>query len=582
MKMKKTLIGLVAAGIVSVCAGTIAGTSASAEIVGLRGDLNQDSYLSVSDVVLLQKSMLGLQTANCDEDVIDVNQDGRVNGMDLSLLRQMVCGQAQWSYIEVAETTTTEATTTTTEETTTTTTTTTTTSTTTTTEETTTTEAITTTEITTQSTSAEASFISESVSQIGASLGSKGDQALVIFYVDFPDCKYTTEYSTSELEEIAFGPEDTSDVNYPFESMSAFFERSSKGTMHLTGKVFRYTTSENQSAYDNDKGKLEKECYEAFKDQVDFSDYDMDNDGYIDCTLFTVPVGAGDDNWWPCAGASSTQSSEYQWDNASNSWKLVDNSYTVDGEKIGHIITGNADPSDGSVYGTGTKNFNSSYLHEMGHCMGLPDYYLYSYDSTTEDCWGFHGSAASELMDDATSDMGAFSKLMLGWYKEDQVNVYKTTDGTKTYTLYNAQTDDGNCVIIPVNNTLDAQYNSEYFIIEYNTNTGNNSSNINWTGTKSGVRIFHISAEISDNGYWKYYTYENGSELNQSSSYGRRLLRLVNDGNGPFTSGSVIDNSVSGFGFYDSSNNETVDPGVSISVGTDASGNYTVTITPKN
>ena len=83
--------------------------------------------------------------------------------------------------------------------------------------------------------------------------------------------------------------------------------------MHLDGQVFRYTTKENRSAYDTDKNKLARECYDAFNDSVDFSQFDGNNDGVIDATLFSVPTAAGNDNWWPCAGP------------------IGDSAYTVDG-----------------------------------------------------------------------------------------------------------------------------------------------------------------------------------------------------------------------------------------------------------
>ena len=507
-------------------------SNAERPVLGYMGDINHDNTVNAADLVSLANFLSG--KGNIDENAsynADMNFDGKINSFDMVILRKYILGTRELDpiYGEEETTTTTTATTTTTTTT-------------------------TTISETTTTTTGSANFIDASIKELDASLPSQGDAALVIFYVDFPDCQYSYAPSESEIEKIAFGPENASDSNYPFESCSAFFERSSKGEMDLTGKVFRYTTKENHSQYDNDKVKLTKECYEAFKDQVDFSDYDKDNDGYVDCTLFTVPSSADENYWWPCAGASG----------ATN--------YTVDGVKVGHIITGNAQIQSSTNY----TDFISSYCHEMGHCMGLPDYYLYQ--EVNGDYWGFHGSAGTELMDDALSDFGAFSKLVLGWYKEDQVSVYDTSMGTQTYTLNNAQTDNGNCVIIPYNNNLASGYKSEYFIIEYNSAGGNNANSAWWKGVKSGVRIFHISSEVSDNGWWKYYTYANGTEENPNGSDGRRLLRLVNDGNGPFTSGSVINSSTSGFGWYDSNGKETVAPGVTINVSQGSGDTYNITI----
>ena len=111
----------------------------------------------------------------------------------------------------------------------------------------------------------------------------------------------------------------------------------------------------------------------TFKDTVDFAQFDGNGDGKIDATLFTVPTKAGDDDWWPCAGA------------------FGDEAYRVDGVAVGHIITGNAQVESRDSY----FNYISSYCHELGHCTGLPDYYLYGRD----DREGLHGSAGIELMD---------------------------------------------------------------------------------------------------------------------------------------------------------------------------------------
>ena len=86
-----------------------------------------------------------------------------------------------------------------------------------------------------------------------------------------------------------------------------------------------------------------------------------------------------------------------------------------------------------------------------------------------------------------------------------------------------------------------------------------------------------MSSEIEDNGFWKFFKYENTSEVND----GRRLIRLVNDGNGAFNTGSVIDSSVSGFGWYDSEGKETVDPGISITVGEISDGKCRISIATK-
>ncbi|WP_462282438.1 dockerin type I domain-containing protein [Ruminococcus champanellensis] len=496
----------------TVCAAAmLPGLSSSAAkhtvLKGYRGDLNQDQTVTIADAVILSKHLTNAQPLTAEYGLnADADANGTVDGFDLAYIKRICLGFAEpigiYEEIDVPDT----------------------------------------------------QFIDAPIKEVKASLPSQGEAELVIFYVDFPDCQYTYDPSAEYIDQIAFGSENTESAIYPFESMRAFYSRSSKGAMELSGKTFRYTTKENASAYGTDKVKLAKECYEAFKDSEDFTKFDGNGDGKIDATLFTVPTAAGDTDWWPCAGA------------------FGDESYRVDGMAIGHIITGNAQIESETDY----KNFVSSYLHEMGHCMGLPDYYLY----WGTDSEGMHGAAGIELMDtDASSDFGAFSKLMLGWYQSDQIAVYDNTTGTQTFTLHNAQTQNGNCVIIPCGE-LDGQYFSEYFVIEYASAQANNSSLPWWQTSGSGVRIYHINATLQRDYWYTYLKYQNGTEYN-NDGVGIRAIRIVNDTDGDnfFHQGDVINNSVSGFGWYDSSENESMDPGVTITVGALENDAYTITIT---
>lgn len=71
-----------------VCDASYNSTSSSAET--LSGDVNLDGIVALSDVVLLQKYLLGIAVLTKEQaESADVLCDGVVNGMDLSVLRQM-------------------------------------------------------------------------------------------------------------------------------------------------------------------------------------------------------------------------------------------------------------------------------------------------------------------------------------------------------------------------------------------------------------------------------------------------------------------------------------------------------------
>lgn len=528
--------------------------SADWQHIGCLGDLDRDQKVTLVDLIRLVRhihvqdplttdqfyevngAMIGIGGADGFQagnflNTADLNQDGTVDVFDLALMKRAVFqGEGPWVWQWMDETTpeipdtpdepeTTES------------------------------------PETPVDTTGLGNFISPPIQAVSGFLPSQGDAGLVILYVDFPDCPYDYAPSTEDLESIAFGPENTSDPHYPFESAAAFFERSSKGTLHLDGKAFRYTAKHNNAAYDDVVGRqtLLREALMAFDEAEDFSQYDGDNDGFIDTVLLSVPKAAGDDNWWPCAGP------------------LGDENFFVDGKKVGHIITGNAQVESPTNYIV----FNETILHEMGHCMGLPDYYLYHGEDTT----GLHGAAGGELMDDGYADFGCVSKLQYGWYREKQIEVFDSSKTTETYTLHNAQTDAGNVLVIPCGE-LDGQYHSEYMLVEYMTEDRNNSHPGWWMLTGSGIRVYHVDATIQEDYWWPSFMYGSGAPATNNDE-GRRLLRVIDDRNvdNLYRTGDVIDGTVSGFHWYDANGYQTVDTGISITVGALTEDGYEITVT---
>lgn len=569
MKMKlfkKKFIALSAAVSVSVCAATLP-VLADWQQIGCMGDLNQDSQVNIADLIILSRHILNkisltyensyyigydyysVNGSDADNSIeflhtADINQDGKVDVFDLIMMRKYVLTHHEepvYKWFEDSETTVSSSTTTTT----------------------TSATSSQSAETTSTTTALTSEFDEAPVKNLYGSMPSQNNAELVIFYVDFPDCPYTYEPSTEEIEKIAFGEENSEDRNYPFESMSAFYNRSSKGNMKLNGKVFRYTTKENKVAYEGDIYHVDiiNEVFQAFESSEDFTEFDGNGDKIIDSALISVPTEAGSDNWWPAAGQYGGQSD-----------------MKVDGMSIGHVIVGNAQIESKADY----KNFNSSYVHEMGHCMGLPDFYLYTNDKDFE---GMHGSAGYELMDEANSDFSAVSKLMLGWFKKNQVQIYDSSAGTQTFTLTNAQTENGNCVIIPYGKFEDNYY-SEFFIVEYTTLDANNSrikKDFWWKPTGSGVRVIHVNGEINDNYWWKYWKYASGENEATNNDEGKRFVRIIDDTetDNLYHTGDVIDSSISGFNWYDADGNQSVDPKIKITVGELSDDTYTITISEK-
>ena len=477
------------------------------------GDFNKDRTLDASDLVFFTNYFNGSESLS--EQIMnkaDLNYDSKINITDLIMLKSMILNETNPIVTNSAD---------------------------------------------------PCDFIHPEIEEIGASLKSQGEAAMCIIAVDFPDCKFKHNYSAEDFEKAAFGECNESSDAYPFESISAFYSRASKGTFHLDGKAFLYHSSKTVNNYrnatDDWKGtdKIIQETMKNLDSTVDFSEFDLNHDHYIDSMIFILPYDSGDDDWWP----------------VSNTYRF--NNFGVDNVIVGNYSTGNVEPDN-------ICDFARTYSHELGHQLGLPDYYLYT---DSEDYEGFHGAGGTELMDvDTKSDLSSFSKLMLGWFREDQVFYFERSKKSMTFELNSAQTDEGNCIVIPAPDNTNNSLTGEYFIVEYNSDKNNNSTadTLWWQDFKSGVRVFHIKAPIADNHYWKYFKYSVGSEEIGKDYSKFRLIRLVNDNKDPFRKGGFISFNTPGFALYDSNGYETVDPRVSISIDDHPDGKYIITITSEN
>lgn len=395
---------------------------------------------------------------------------------------------------------------------------------------------------------------------VNPTLPSVGETNILMFVVDFPDCTRSDSYSAEEILERTFGPEDQNSEAYPMESISAFYQRSSYDRLHMNGNVFLYTAKESIHNYVNlfayeGTDKLLDEIMYAFDEQIDFQKYDTNMDTVIDTILLALPGEADMDDWWPCSGG------------------YYGGTY-FDGVCGGNLCYGGWDLSD-------RAGFNGTWAHELGHAMGMPDYYRYeNYENTPEDDYGrgLSGDAGWITMDDALGDMSAFDKLMYGWYTNDEVHIY--TGGTQTFTLQSSQYAP-NCLLIP-RGDLNGFY-SEYFIVEAVTPDENNYKGFTyrqpfWMFEDSGIRILHCNAEITEGWWGMELKWNNYGRYYDTSNNRQRVLRLVNNFGGFFHAGDVIDSSVNGFAWYDSSGFQTVNPNLRIQIDSLQDGTAVVTV----
>lgn len=289
-----------------------------------------------------------------------------------------------------------------------------------------------------------------------------------------------------DLEKAFFGK--TEDTGY--ESVSSFYKKSSYGKLNISGKVTNWFDVKNKLGYQNAAEIDIPETYDVVNaavnwakntQNIDLTDYDNDKDGYIDGVwcIYSCPNyqngGPNTDygNYWAYTSWGNQVPSEGYAPDVNNpvynlfGWASYDFMYDSyeDGKVDAH-----------------------TYIHEMGHFLGLNDYYS---DQLT-----YGPTGRIDMMDANTIDHNSYSKMLLGWTKP-----YLVT-GPGKIELYSME-NENQFIVIP-DDSFECQNGefdpfSEYILIELYTNDHlNYLDSVNplyerpAAPTQSGVRIYHI------------------------------------------------------------------------------------------
>lgn len=310
----------------------------------------------------------------------------------------------------------------------------------------------------------------DSMSDFDGSLAKSGSPKLLVLPIDF-STRPGTSNERQKIENAFFGA--SNDTGW--ESVKSFYEKSSYGTLSLSGSVMNWYRAKNSPTYyesrrngDGDQ-LLIKEALTYHAQYHDLSIYDSDSDGYIDAiyVIYSINYDDSSDLWWA-----------YQY------WYEGEEKY--DGVEAYYYVFASLDFINEGNIGINAK----TYIHETGHMLGLDDYYDYNYSSGPKG-----GLGGADMMDATIGDHGPLSKLLLGW-----INPYITTgDSTITLDPFEAS---GDAIIVSPNwnNTIF----DEYFIIDFYTPTGLNEQDEVFS--IAGVRIYHVNAKIGSGGYGGEYT----------------------------------------------------------------------------
>ena len=202
----------------------------------------------------------------------------------------------------------------------------------------------------------------------------------IVILVNFSDKAMQSSSTKAKFEELCNSDNCTvnkyNNVNYG--SAKKYFSDQSNGQYAPQFDVFGpFTLSRKMEYYGKDnEGEDEGDDQHAadavveacigMNSQIDFTEYDSDNDGYVDF-VYVIYAGEGQ-----ATGGSTNTIWPHNWDITSaisyGYCTYTNAQRTLDGKKIdNYAISGEL--FDGVFGGIGTL------VHEFGHVMGLPDFY---------------------------------------------------------------------------------------------------------------------------------------------------------------------------------------------------------------
>lgn len=353
--------------------------------------------------------------------------------------------------------------------------------------------------------------------EITKGLPSLGNPKVLVIPIEFNDIPAPLDMKEN-LEKAFFGSSE--DVGW--ESLQSYYYKSSYGKLNIEGEVLEPFDTGHTVNYYNEMYSDYLEKYDRYinglttvypesvewsiinkalmyyDEQIDYSEYDADKDGYIDSLYIVYAnqyVNEEDSLWWAFTNEYLTDEFEYYDDVEADYYTFLSYTFLFD-EFYGNEIILNSE----------------TIIHETGHLLGLQDYY--DYDPTQGPNGGIGGA---DMMDYNVGDHNPFSKLILGW-----VNPYVVVGKDSTIEI-GKFSETGDCVVVfkEFNNS----YFDEYLIIDYYTPDGLNEASKGHNGlfTQSGIRIYHVDSTLTNDVVYSVFDI---TDYNNSFST-HRLIKLV-------------------------------------------------------
>ena len=343
---------------------------------------------------------------------------------------------------------------------------------------------------------------------------STGTVNMLVIPINFSDAhcgliEEGCEQTLTNIDQAFFGNPST----MRWHSVASYYHASSYGQLTIGGLVTDwYTPAVTAVELSNNRGLLGNQVVNPAIDYFKQShpdlvpQFDRDQDGYFDAVYFIYSLpfapeeevyGEDKDVFWAFVAYQGGQANvgnptlfHYGW--SSYQFMYEDGYYQ-------RSANGKVEWDDNNEpiffpwkNAMGQRQVDAHvYIHEVGHLLGLQDYYSYNQE---EGDWGPAGTL--DMMDYNVGDHASFSKMALGWLTP----FIPVTSGTFSLTaMANAPV----AVLLPKANATTMM--DEYILIEFYQPIGLNEkdSRESYAGryprmfTQAGIKIYHIDARIA-------------------------------------------------------------------------------------
>lgn len=391
------------------------------------------------------------------------------------------------------------------------------------------------------------------------SLPRTGEARILMVRVGFPDILYennqpfqdgdTLDNLSDAIGRHLDGSITTGPMGYPYESLYAYYLRSSYGKLRIAGEAYDYVAKKGRDEYTDNLESLFEEVLEELgkgDDGIDYANFDGDGDGVLDCVCirFSGDTTGWNTEWWPHVFTAKGE--------------LSKSSFVLDGKSLGSLVMLSY-PLNGMLATT-------TMIHEIGHTLGLPDYYSSPYEMTEarENGEEYAGIGTFDMMGTNMGDHNGFSKWMLGWISDRQVTKVTCDDDGCAHAVRDGEEVDkpfqghvrvrldrftndgisgtgGIIAVYPPGDDGNDGPLSDFYLLQYDACAGNNS--LRWgTQTDSerlpeGFRVFRVQAKPNAIGGGLQHSNNTDSKYDQ-------LIEMLDMDNGAWHQSNALQNIV--------------------------------------